>query len=92
MKILLKFNSVEDDRLSEIINKKEFDKLTEEDLNKIVKKCSKCSIDKSLSNYSKSKKGFLGHNSTCKTCVKSYAQEHYLKTVEVSSKGIIQIL
>ena len=92
MKISLHYKSDEDERLTMILKNKEFDKLTDEDLCKIVKKCSKCNADKTLKDFTKSKRGFLGRNSVCKDCVSDYAQEYYSKITDKPSKGIVQIL
>ena len=92
MKLTLQYKSNEDERLTEILNNKEFDKLTDADLCKVVKKCTKCNVDKTLSCYVKNKKGFLGRNPQCKDCVKEYTRVYYKTHSEPSAKWIVQIL
>jgi hypothetical protein len=49
-----------------------------------TKCCSKCRVEKSLNDFYKSKKGKLGHASTCKTCQSKYFTEYYEKKLELN--------
>ena len=63
----------------EIIEKKEYEKLTEEDKLKIKKKCTGCEKFKALKEYDISKSGKFGHHPKCKECTKIISHKYYLK-------------
>ena len=92
MKIDYEYASGENERITKILNEKKYEDLTNDDLEKIIKLCSRCNIEKSLINYSKYPKGFLGHQSACKECVREKSKENYLKIKAKTPKSTIKIL
>jgi len=49
-----------------------------------VKTCTKCHIEKDLSQFNKSKLGIFGLRGECKDCQSKYRQEHYSKNADAS--------
>ena len=50
------------------------------------KTCSKCNIDKSISEFNKVKTGKYGVRGDCRECYKKYMKKHYLKQYQNNKK------
>ena len=56
-----------------------------------MKSCSKCKIEKDLSDFYKKKSSKDGYRSECKECAKKYSEENYERIKEYKAKRYLEI-
>lgn len=57
----------------------------------MTKICSKCGIEKELSEFNKNKKGVFGHDSCCKKCARNQVRERLARKKEAFKNGEIKV-
>jgi len=78
-KIQISYNDLSRDKLLEILVNHNYSVLTEDEIKKIEKICSKCKKNKSLLEFDIQKQSKMGRDSICKECKSNAAKLRYLK-------------